>query len=195
MSADKFNELKRELSEKHINVSDEWLQSTINSFGISANINVNHIYRKWLNSDLRMNICDHICCDHFSSNAFDLSLARREIHGFHCVQLISVENSSAPLIDEYNAFLELDDDKNEDLYSQTTEKEVEEFRAKSKVKGPRLLSFILTNGKCEFKAIEYKPIDFLNDSLPIGLKLLLKGPLEIQMGIMFLTCQNVEILG
>ncbi|RWS28931.1 recQ-mediated genome instability protein 1-like protein [Leptotrombidium deliense] len=123
------------------------------------------------------------------------STTKREWKGARVVQLISVCLSNAPFIDTTDDFLELPDENSDDEYSSNDRKDNKNRLTKNKVKGPRLLSLLLTDGKHEFKAIEYKPIDSLSDQLPIGIKLLLKGTVEIQMGIMFLRPENIEILG
>ncbi|KAI8791790.1 recQ-mediated genome instability protein 1 [Biomphalaria glabrata] len=62
-------------------------------------------------------------------------------------------------------------------------------------KPSRMLMLSLTDGHTQIKAMEYQPIQILNDPLPYGLKVLLHGPLKCRRGIILLTPQNIHILG
>lgn len=68
-------------------------------------------------------------------------------------------------------------------------------RAQVKIKSPRMLMMHLSDGYRTIKAIEYQPINCLSADLPLGTKLLLKGPMEIQVEVILLKPQNIQILG
>lgn len=64
---------------------------------------------------------------------------------------------------------------------------------KSFRKGPRMLNLSLTDGHNHCIAIEYQSIPTLTEEM-IGSKILLLGPFDVYLGIIFLKSENIKII-
>ncbi|XP_015790218.1 recQ-mediated genome instability protein 1 [Tetranychus urticae] len=120
--------------------------------------------------------------------------------GNYTLQLVSIRDISKPPYDQENEFLRLDEEPEEGDVDETLKGKV--FKPSQPVKkqndkahGPRMLCLNLSDGKNVVKAIEHQHIAFLKPDLPIGSRILIKGPVDVSFKVLLLQSQNIQIIG
>ncbi|XP_074602352.1 tudor domain containing 3 [Brevipalpus obovatus] len=120
-------------------------------------------------------------------------LFESKLNGDYILKLVSIRDVSGPPPDKETDFLNIDEEELERDDDSAKSKDKE--KKKEIHKGPRCICLILTDGQKEIKAVEYKPIPFLNLDIPEGSRILIKGPTEISAKVLLLTSQNIQVLG
>lgn len=95
------------------------------------------------------------------------------------------------MVDDATQGQEDDEDKFETRYLDP--KSIKEKKKQNK-EAHRMMKLSLTDGMNVLEAIEYERLNKM-DSFNIGQKLILKPPIEVRRGILFLTSSNVSYLG
>ena len=172
--------------QKFVHVPDTWLDQALESFNAyvpNSAINVNHLYKKWLNTDLRKIPFQHSPYPQISGQWGQIS----QIQGPMVMQVFSIKDVSKPDIQDQDEDALLDVEK---------EQEGRQSQPTHQSQKNRSLSFKLFDGKREHRALEYLHLKgFKEEECTAGCKLLLKGNMEVSSGIILLKPGNWELLG
>ncbi|XP_028405384.1 recQ-mediated genome instability protein 1-like [Dendronephthya gigantea] len=167
---------------KHITVDVEWLEPCLSWLKSRGNEYVdlkNDVYEQWLISDL-------------SDSGFPVlpnqisTISKTFTQGIIILQMNSIVDIGASA---YSQLKKLKNEINDDA-------SVDEERTQAWQPKPcRMLKLELTDGRQTIGGMEYQPMRKLSTNLKPGTKILIKENTLCRSGMLFLTDDNVEILG
>lgn len=174
------------LSRRHIGVPDDWLGACIEwvlSEYPQRNVSFiqDKVYQEWLHA----NLCE------LATSCLPLQVQERApttISGHFALQINSVRDISEPA---YSQLLKVEGADTENTSVSATQ----DPRAAWERKAERMLMLELTDGTTVVEGMEYRSAPNLNVGLSPGTKVLVYGTIMMRRGILFLTQQNITVLG
>ncbi|MPC13790.1 RecQ-mediated genome instability protein 1 [Portunus trituberculatus] len=179
--------VRRYLTNRHITVPEDWLTACIDWVLSEYSQNKvpfiqEQVYQEWLHADLTEL---GTCClppqiqDHLSTT----------ISGYFPLQMNSVRDISEPA---YAQLLKVEGTDNENTTVSATQSHMTQA---AREKADRMLILELTDGTTVVEGMEYRPTPNLSVNLSPGTKVLVYGTIKVRRGILFLTQQNITVLG
>ncbi|CAD5124189.1 DgyrCDS12488 [Dimorphilus gyrociliatus] len=161
-------------------INEEFSVAILNDSLSQNDINTN-VMEQWLSCDLNE---IGSCC--FPGNLENIKQSSKSfLKGTFPVQANSMIDCSKPF---YNQTLKL---KNMNFENA----KVGAFENEKEQSNKRMLKLLLTDGQQSIMAMEYNSIPAFDQSLSPGFKMLLKGDILCRNGVLFLTAENVTVLG
>lgn len=178
--------VRRYLTNRHINVPDDWLTACID-WVISeyAQQNVpfiqDKVYQEWLHADLT-----ELATSCLPPQVTEQ--ASTTISGHFPLQINSVRDISEPA---YAQLLKVEGADTEN----TTVSATQDHRTTWERKAERMLMLELTDGSTVVEGMEYRAAPNLSVSLSPGTKVMVYGSVKVRRGILFLAQHNITVLG
>lgn len=191
-----LDRIKNELKDKQIYVSNDWLEQVTSEQINGLNRDFNFYYKKWLDTNL-------LDLDYSNIDLPELipdeSKLHQKVNLNGTFQIIEVKDISRTPPNNFcedlykrpnNEF-----DEHEDRTDGNTNEQQQTNRTVIKPTNRHLI-LELFNGKRMLRALEYEPINHLNfnNCFP-GAKIVLRGEIEISLGILLLKSRNISPLG
>lgn len=113
---------------------------------------------------------------------------------------MSIRDISVPQFNSENEFLRVDEEPEEGEVDETLKGnkkpgiKLTQNKPEAKKKTTRMLCLNLSDGKNVVKAIEYQPIHSLKTDIPIGSKILIKGPVDVSFKVLLLKPDNIQVI-
>lgn len=171
----------------HVKVPDEWIRQCITRLREENStlrvLDFDVIYKKWLNSDLKL-----LKSSCLPLNLNYSALQKQALKGNFALQINSLMDVSQP------CYSQLQTIRGDDMTNSTVSAEAPKAE-RWEPKATRMLFLNMTDGVRDIKGMEYEPISCLNAGLPPGTKILLFGDLELRKGTILLKRNNVKVLG
>jgi hypothetical protein len=192
------------LCNRNVHVSTSWLDTVLRSFNAyseTCSINCNHIYQKWINSDLNKMAYDFAPYPGATCAMGTL----QKVQGPMIMQVMSVKDVAHPDVHEEDEDAMVDAEREQEgaeatqmstQQTQSNRSTAPSSTANRFKKASRYLSLELFDGYCSHRAFEYQlwPTISLEQLTP-GSKVLLKGTIQIASGVFLLKHDNLEVLG
>lgn len=181
--------VRRYLTNRHITVPEDWLTACIDwVLSEYSRNNVpfiqEQVYQEWLHADLTEL---GTCC--LPPQVQDQ--ASTTITGYFPLQMNLVRDISEPA---YAQLLKVEGTDNENTAVSATQDHRMQTQA-AREKADRMLMLELTDGTTVVEGMEYRPAPNLSVNLSPGTKVLVYGTVKVRRGILFLTQQNISVLG
>ncbi|KAG0729579.1 RecQ-mediated genome instability protein 1 [Chionoecetes opilio] len=178
--------VKRYLSTRHITVPEDWLTACVEwALTEYAQRNVSFIqekvYQEWLHADLTELATS--CLPPQIQDQLSTTIS-----GHFPLQITSIRDISEPA---YGQLLKVEGADTEN----TTVSATQDYRTARERKPERMLMLQLSDGTTRVEGMEYRPASNLNINLSPGTKVLVFGSIKVRRGILFLTQQNITVLG
>nr|XP_002131585.1 recQ-mediated genome instability protein 1 [Ciona intestinalis] len=173
---------------KTVQVPQDWLAACINWLNsenqgeaLTMQQIQNQVYGQWLDTDLsdleQPTLPDEILLEKYM------------LRGKYCLQINSLLDISQSA---HSQLLKL---QNKDNSNTAVSAETQATQKPWEKKSSRMLMLQLTDGVTNIQAIEYQTIPTLNETLPPGIKVLIKGPVLCREGVIMLSPRHIEVLG
>ncbi|XP_078494524.1 recQ-mediated genome instability protein 1 [Ciona intestinalis] len=173
---------------KTVQVPQDWLAACINWLNsenqgeaLTTQQIQNQVYGQWLDTDLsdleQPTLPDEILLEKYM------------LRGKYCLQINSLLDISQSA---HSQLLKLQNKENSNT---TVSAETQATQKPWEKKASRMLMLQLTDGVTNIQAIEYQTIPTLNETLPPGIKVLIKGPVLCREGVIMLSPRHIEVLG
>lgn len=186
-----INEVKVWLNSHNVRVSLDWVEACVEFLNQEFQIPVesgslqrlkNSVYEQWLSADL-----EEIGVQCLPP---DLSAAQKTtLHGSYALQINGIRDIGKSA---YSQLKQLDGAANENAeVSATPKPSMPEWEAKP----TRMLMMNLTDGINCVQGMEYKPTPCLSVDLPVGVKVVIQGPIDCRFGVLLLTAEKIRVLG
>nr|CAB3265609.1 recQ-mediated genome instability protein 1 [Phallusia mammillata] len=176
------------LISQHVHVPKDWLSACLEWLqgeSQGGNIQSQHlrqqVMEQWLLTDLQ-----EIGVERLPQRVMD---KKYTLNGMFCLQINSIVDVSQPL---YGQLLQI---QNRDNPNSRVSAETQVTQKPWETKPTRMLKMALTDGVNEVCGMEYRNISCLNDRLPPGTKIRIKGQVTCRKGMLMLANSNVQLLG
>uniref|UniRef100_A0A0P4WAD2 RecQ-mediated genome instability protein 1 n=1 Tax=Scylla olivacea TaxID=85551 RepID=A0A0P4WAD2_SCYOL len=179
--------VRRYLTNRHITVPEDWLSACID--WVLSEYSQNNVpfiqeqvYQEWLHADLtELGTC---CLPPQTQDQPSTTIT-----GYFPLQMNLVRDISEPA---YAQLLKVEGADTENTTVSATQNHMTQT---AREKADRMLMLELTDGTTVVEGMEYRPAPNLSVNLSPGTKVLVYGTIKVRRGILFLTQQNITVLG